>query len=674
MLSVAVFIDEVQLPPAAAHRPAVAFRLPEYPTVLVRAPRRDDLAPSDDESGTIHFGSGKSCLLEWGTAAAEEASVALHLYVVDLHENDHIGDGFDTRGSLVASAACQLPLQPAAAAYARVTLELRDLVGNAVGTLHARCKAVALGQTIAPHVLATMDQRSDAVPTQSRSPIPAPSPAAQPVASLPVASLPVTAQTMAPRPCSDDVVLPPVAVAAQEGLDGAAAQFHSTAQVAATEDASAHPPTTIAPGGICAHQPVGQPSKPVGAQASLRTAPPPVRGGGVSTAAAVEIAATNRPCTRAEGLASDARVRVPPRVSTGASGERARPPPAPMDTASWRQPASPPALFFHRATEAEEARQQEAARRQEAAARPHAPTAPHDLQERAAQAAAAWVERAAALAPHMAPNTAAGTSAAAPAAASPCAPAAAATAATPSAAVVAPPALNAHGAQPVAPSGDAPTAIAAAGHAAFGGACTRLDTLPSQAGITQHALPPTLAALHAAGGGGTSGGGAGSSFAGGGGAGSGGASLLASLAAEIDYVTSADGATDLIRASLLARLRASGGPHRTASEGGGGSSQCDGAAVRSLGRRPARLPLHTGRHGGRQGEPPPRAQSSASVASGGAAAARGTSGATLRAADAGRRARAAAVPPILSETTLAQLQRARTLGAAAEATHRYGVA
>ena len=158
MLSVAFFVDEVHL---AVHgqlcRPAVAFRLPGYPSVLVRCSRR----PSDpsDCPQTIRFLHGKSCLLPWVEGGPD---LQLEMYLVDLIEEPtnrapqlaaRPSQGSAGSGVLLGSAVHQMHLRHHKPdAFTHVRAHVRDLVGNTIATLHGRCRAQRLGATMIPCV------------------------------------------------------------------------------------------------------------------------------------------------------------------------------------------------------------------------------------------------------------------------------------------------------------------------------------------------------------------------------------------------------------------------------------------------------------------------------------------------------------------------------------------
>ena len=88
LLSVAVYIDELQLGATATpSKPAVAFRVPGYPSVLVKRHQRPSDLPDDEMGERVLFSHGKSCLIHWdGPVSSIATGLRLEFYLVDLTE------------------------------------------------------------------------------------------------------------------------------------------------------------------------------------------------------------------------------------------------------------------------------------------------------------------------------------------------------------------------------------------------------------------------------------------------------------------------------------------------------------------------------------------------------------------------------------------------------------
>ena len=168
MLSVALFVDRVERPAAApaAKSPAVCFRLPSYSPVLIRpAPNR----LVSQSSLSISFARGKSCLLHWppGTTVT---TLRLEMYLIDLVEApdprppppiERPPGQSAGRGILMGTAVHELRLRERAPeAFTRIRLEVVDLVGNNVATVHARCRCQRLGMTMVPHMMQNLAQQT----------------------------------------------------------------------------------------------------------------------------------------------------------------------------------------------------------------------------------------------------------------------------------------------------------------------------------------------------------------------------------------------------------------------------------------------------------------------------------------------------------------------------------
>ena len=79
--SLAIFVDEAVGLFAKCRRPAVLFRLLDYPTLLIKPA---GAAPHATPDGVVAFRSGKSCLFEWEADVPPEAPRRVQLMLVDL--------------------------------------------------------------------------------------------------------------------------------------------------------------------------------------------------------------------------------------------------------------------------------------------------------------------------------------------------------------------------------------------------------------------------------------------------------------------------------------------------------------------------------------------------------------------------------------------------------------
>ena len=160
--SLAIFVDEAVGLFAKCRRPAVLFRLLDYPTLLIKPA---GAAPHATPDGVVAFRSGKSCLFEWEADVAPEAPRRVQLMLVDLVQPPRAAEPAGPPpsadaptsaggvGMLLARAVLTLDVGTPTGPFTARAVEMVDLVGNAVATLHVRSRLAQLGGTLAPHLL-----------------------------------------------------------------------------------------------------------------------------------------------------------------------------------------------------------------------------------------------------------------------------------------------------------------------------------------------------------------------------------------------------------------------------------------------------------------------------------------------------------------------------------------
>ena len=150
MLSLSLFCDEISALPTQTvrtlKRPGLVFRVPDYPTLVIR-PAGGLRREGEDDSHTLNFDMGKSCLIEWGGTPPD--TLNLLLLFVDLVEEPssarptagskaHGKTSEAGKGLLIGGAMCTVSVGRGGDDFQELNLQLRDLVGNPVAALHVR--------------------------------------------------------------------------------------------------------------------------------------------------------------------------------------------------------------------------------------------------------------------------------------------------------------------------------------------------------------------------------------------------------------------------------------------------------------------------------------------------------------------------------------------------------
>ncbi|XP_074846263.1 microtubule-associated protein 10 [Carettochelys insculpta] len=146
----------LELPPRGPLRPAVALRLLDFPTLLVRAPE-----PGSPPGPLVPFGRGKSCLFRLAPGALR--GLQLHALLLALPAGP---------GAPRLLGSCCVPLAPAAEDLLRPPqggtwpdsrgrrgrYPLRDLMGERVGELALGYRLSSLGPALVGHLPADLGQ------------------------------------------------------------------------------------------------------------------------------------------------------------------------------------------------------------------------------------------------------------------------------------------------------------------------------------------------------------------------------------------------------------------------------------------------------------------------------------------------------------------------------------
>ncbi|XP_068920968.1 microtubule-associated protein 10 [Petaurus breviceps papuanus] len=154
--------EEVGPPPADSLRLAVAFRLLDFPTLLVYPPGGPAAPSRGRRPGTFAFGRGKSCLFRLDAATLQRLLGASPLYTLLLT----VPPGNPTPAPKLLGS-CSISLAPVARALIREgngpsatgasqghrgLYVLRDLMGEQVGQIYLGYRLTDLGSTLLGHI------------------------------------------------------------------------------------------------------------------------------------------------------------------------------------------------------------------------------------------------------------------------------------------------------------------------------------------------------------------------------------------------------------------------------------------------------------------------------------------------------------------------------------------
>lgn len=152
LASLSIFCDEVSDLQVDAVRPALLFRLHDFPTVLLRPAEQHSVTSGQ----SLAFARGKSCLLEWPSGGQPAGAVKLQLLLVDLLEPPGAPASVAGKGVLLGRAVCEVALSGVASPFTAATLKMRDLAGNEVAVVRTRHRLAALGASLIPHLVQSL--------------------------------------------------------------------------------------------------------------------------------------------------------------------------------------------------------------------------------------------------------------------------------------------------------------------------------------------------------------------------------------------------------------------------------------------------------------------------------------------------------------------------------------
>lgn len=256
MYSFGVFVEEIRGMQLAARRPAVVFRLADYPSLVVRPDPGAKILPDVTPAGTVPIRAGKSCLFHCPPAVSPPRT--LQLLLIDLLEPDSAADeshpspaSLAGKGLLLARASIELEPCLSTQWYSPVKVKMVDLAGNLVATLVGHTRLARQDTALTPHLLSVgpphVSQQRSASASAERVPAPPSNVAAgllrtsnrQPPAAVPaahVAALPVDSKPgVSIVPDAEDVTskavraLTALAAALPALAAGGAAAFAQTA-------------------------------------------------------------------------------------------------------------------------------------------------------------------------------------------------------------------------------------------------------------------------------------------------------------------------------------------------------------------------------------------------------------------------------------------------------------
>ncbi|XP_036609332.1 microtubule-associated protein 10 [Trichosurus vulpecula] len=154
--------EESEPPPSGSLRLAVAFRLLDFPTLLVYPPRGPAAPSRERRPGSFAFGRGKSCLFRLDAATLQRLLGLSPLYVLLLT----VPPGSPTPAPKLLGS-CSISLAPASRALIREgkglaatgasqghrgLYVLRDLMGQQVGQIYLGYRLTDLGSTLLGHI------------------------------------------------------------------------------------------------------------------------------------------------------------------------------------------------------------------------------------------------------------------------------------------------------------------------------------------------------------------------------------------------------------------------------------------------------------------------------------------------------------------------------------------
>ena len=144
LASLSIFCDDISNLQVDAARPALLFRLHDFPTVLLRPAEQCPVTSGQ----SLVFARGKSCLLEWPSGNKTAGTIKLQLLLVDLLEppgSRSAGSVAAGKGVLLGRAVCEVAFSGVASPFTADTLTMRDLAGNEVAVVRTRHRLAALG-------------------------------------------------------------------------------------------------------------------------------------------------------------------------------------------------------------------------------------------------------------------------------------------------------------------------------------------------------------------------------------------------------------------------------------------------------------------------------------------------------------------------------------------------
>ena len=154
LASLSIFCDDISNLQVDAARPALLFRLHDFPTVLLRPAEQCPVTSGQ----SLVFARGKSCLLEWPSGNKTAGTIKLQLLLVDLLEppGSRSGSVAAGKGVLLGRAVCEVSFSGVASPFTADTLTMRDLAGNKVAVVRTRHRLAALGAALIPHLVQSL--------------------------------------------------------------------------------------------------------------------------------------------------------------------------------------------------------------------------------------------------------------------------------------------------------------------------------------------------------------------------------------------------------------------------------------------------------------------------------------------------------------------------------------
>jgi hypothetical protein len=135
-------VENVTVP---IHAPAVAFRLLDFPAVLVQQPEAERHQRGHDSSGALQFHAGKSCLFQLTASGFESmvSTVPLNVMLLDLSQPSSKLIGSCSISLETLGKDILIPLRATNRGFHRGVFQLRDLMGNDTGKSKLWCGSPA---------------------------------------------------------------------------------------------------------------------------------------------------------------------------------------------------------------------------------------------------------------------------------------------------------------------------------------------------------------------------------------------------------------------------------------------------------------------------------------------------------------------------------------------------